>query len=79
MIGTSKSAVLNIAVLQRAAAMGTVQTEQTDGAMVIAKQDQLFAEHSDRLRNIAQITLGADREPMVAKPLAHRGARPDMG
>jgi hypothetical protein len=41
--------------------MGAVQTKQTDGAMVIAKQDQLFAEHFDRLRNIAQIALRADR------------------
>ena len=79
MIGTANAAVFDIAIFQRRAAMGTMESEQTDAAPVIAKQHQLFAEHFDRLGNIAQFAARAHDQPMASKPVAGRRAAAYIG
>ena len=77
-IRTAEPAVLDVAVFQRRAAMRTMEAEQTERAILIAKQNQLFAEHFDRLRNIAQPARRADDKPMAAKPCAGWSAGADV-
>jgi hypothetical protein len=70
--------LFDIAVFQRSAAMGTVKTEETDPTLGIAKENQLFPQHFDRLRNIAEISRDANNQPVSAQPLSRGRARSDM-
>src|SRR6185503_5094675 len=79
MIGTTQSAVFDIAVFQRRAAVRTMLAEQTQLAVGIAKQHQLFAKNFDRLRNIVEIASNAYDQPIASKPLSRRRIRTDMG
>src|SRR4249920_1900491 len=77
-IGTTQSAVLDIAVLQRSPAMGTVLAEQPHLAELIAKQEQIFAEDFDCPRNVVEFLRRSDDNPIAAKPIAARRSRPHM-
>ena len=78
MIGTAQAAVFNVAVFQRCAAMRTVKPEQAELAELIAKQDQIFAQHFDRLGYIVKIARDADDHPVAPKPFTTWRARSDM-
>ena len=77
-VGTTQSAVLDIAVFQRRAAVGTVLAEQPHLAELIAKQDQVFAEDFDRPRNVVELLCRSDDNPIAAKPIAARRSRPNV-
>src|SRR5690349_18399200 len=78
MIGTAQAAVFDVAVFQRCAPMWTVKPEQADFAELIAKQDQIFAPHVDRLGHIVKFARDADDHPVAPKPFPASRARSDM-
>src|SRR5512135_815470 len=78
MIGTTQSAVFDIAVFQRGAAMRAVLTEESHLAELIPKQEQIFSEDFDGLRNVIKLLGGAHDDPVAAKPLAAWRSRPDV-
>ena len=65
--------------LQRCAAMGTMQLQQTHGAAQVAEHHQFFAENFHSLRQITQFVGEADRLPKAAQVFAARRAGSNMG
>ncbi len=76
-VSTAQSAVFDVTVFQRRAAMRTVLAEESNFAELIAKQNQIFTENFDRLRNIVKLLRGSDDDPITAKPFAAGSSRSD--
>src|SRR6185369_5923693 len=76
-VSTTQSAVFDVTVFQRRAAMRTVLAKESHFVELIAKQDQIFAEDFDRLRNIIKLLRGSDDEPITAKPFTSGSSRSD--
>src|SRR5262249_14800020 len=72
MIGAPQSAIFDIAVFQRRAAVRTMLAEQSQSSGLITKQHQLLPENFHRLRNVIEITANANAEPIAAQPLSAR-------
>src|SRR6516164_8258326 len=66
-------------VLQRRAAMRTMQLQETDGAAPIAKHHQFLAEDFDPMGQVLQFVGEADRLPKAAQIFATRCVGADMG
>src|SRR5882724_7742966 len=77
-VGTTQSAVFDIAIFQRRAAVGTVLAEQPHLAELIAKQDQVFAENFNCPRNVVELLRRSDDNPVAAKPMAARRSWPNV-
>jgi hypothetical protein len=56
-----------------------MRLERADAALLVAKDDQLFAKDFDLLRQIGKLVGGADRLPITAQQFPHRTARFDDG
>src|SRR6185503_4338312 len=65
MIRTTQSAVFDIAIFQRRAAVRTMLAEQTELAIGIAKQHEFLTHHLDRLRNVMEIASNANDQPIT--------------
>src|SRR5688572_5883170 len=72
MIQASQTAVLDPAIAQVGAAMRTMEPQQSRPALVITKEDKLFAHDPDRLRRSAQRQLFGKRHrlPVTAQQFA---------
>jgi cell division protein FtsB len=76
-VGAADATVFDIAVLQRTSAMGAVPAQQADLAVLVAEQNQLFAQDRNRLRYVAQLSDRADDQPVAAQPVSRRSAAAD--
>ena len=76
-IEASQSAVLDPAVTQVGAAVGTVKTQQPGNSRIVTEKHQLFAQYSDFDRSTAggQLLRKSQRLPVTPHQLAARGTR----
>ena len=79
MVGTANTAIFDVAVFQGGAAMRAALANQTERAVGIAKQNQILAQNSHRLRDVVQFLSRADDQPVTAKPFPRRRSRTDVG
>src|SRR5882757_10301563 len=61
---------VDLSVLERRAAMGTMQLQQSHSAAPVAEHHQLLAQDLDPMRQVAQFVGEADRLPKAAQILA---------
>src|SRR5206468_857002 len=64
-------------VLQGGAPVAAVHRQQSDLALAIAKEHEVFAEDADRQRQILELVREADRVPEPTQVLATRRSRAD--
>src|SRR6516165_9878293 len=79
MVAASYSLGVDQPVLQRRAAMRTMQLQQTDNAAPVAKHHQFLTEDLDPMRQVLQFVGEADRLPIAAEIFAAWCVGADMG
>ncbi|MGY4461012.1 hypothetical protein ACVWYI_004972 [Bradyrhizobium sp. LB13.1] len=78
-IAAADAVLLDLAVVERGAAMAAARVQQADAAVLVAEQHQIFAEGTHLLRRVGGITDKSDRMPVAAEQFAHRRAAHDRG
>jgi hypothetical protein len=76
-IAAADAVILDLAVIERGAAMAAAGVQQADTAALVAKQDEIFAEDANFPGDIGGIGDQSDRVPIAAEQFAHRRAAPD--
>jgi hypothetical protein len=79
MIAAADAALLDLAVIERGAAMRAAGLYQSRAAGLVAKQDQVFPEHTDLAWRLRGMRAQSDGMPIAAQQVAHRRARTDLG
>src|SRR5262249_38660815 len=79
MVAAADAALLDLAVVERRAAMAAARIDQARPAGAVAEQDQLLAEHLDGARRGSGVGRHAHGMPVAAQQLAHRRAAADLG
>ena len=77
-VAAADAVVLDLAIIERGAAMTAARMQQPRPALAVAKQDEVFAERAHLARRIAGIGGKSDRVPVAAQQLAHRLAASDL-
>ncbi|MEY9384258.1 hypothetical protein ABIF93_002515 [Bradyrhizobium japonicum] len=78
-IAAADAVFLDLAVIERGAAMAAARVQQADAAVLVAEQHQILAERADLFRRVGGIADQPDRMPVAAQQLAHRRAARDRG
>src|SRR5258708_39237047 len=78
-MAAADAALLDLAVVERGAAMAAPRLHQASAAGPVAEQHQVLAQHPDFARRVAGMRDQADRMPIAAHQLAHRGAAANLG
>ena len=78
-IAAADAVVLDLAVIERGAAMAAAGMEQAQPAVAVAKQDQILAERAELAGNVGGVGRKADRVPVAPQQFAHRRAAADLG
>jgi hypothetical protein len=78
-VAAADAALFDLAVIQGRAAMRAVRVDQAGPAGLVAKQDQVLAQHPHLARRVAGVGRGADRVPVAPEQFAHRRAGADLG
>ena len=78
-IAAADAVFLDLAVIERGAAVAAAGVEQAGPAMAVAEQDQILAERAHLARHVAGVGRKADRVPVAPQQFPHRGAAADRG
>ena len=78
-IAAADAVLLDLAVIERGAAMAAAGMQQADAVVLVTEQDQVFAEDTDLAGNIGGVGHQADRMPVTPEQFPHRRAAPDLG
>jgi hypothetical protein len=78
-VAAADAVFLDLAVIERGAAMAAAGVQQADAGVPVAKQHQILAEHADFSGDIGGVGDEADRVPIAAEQFAHRRAPADRG
>src|SRR6185312_9445772 len=78
-IAAADAFILDLAVIERRAAVRAAWIEQARPAFAIAEEDQILAEDADVLRHRSDFFGERDRMPIAAHEFAAGRARPDLG
>jgi hypothetical protein len=79
MITAAKSLILDSRIFQRSAAVRAMRLKRSDAALLVAKDNYLFAEDLYFLRQIAKFVGGAYGLPIAPQQFAHRATSLDDG
>jgi len=78
-IAAADAILLDLAIIQRGAAVAAAGVEQADAAMPVAEQDQVLGQCADLSGDVGGVSHKADRVPVTPQQFPHRGAAPDLG
>ena len=78
-IAAADALVADQAKFERGAAVRAMQFKEADGAALVAKRNQVFAENPQPPRQLAEFAGEDDRLPEAPQIFAARGTRPDAG
>ena len=78
-VAAADAVFLDLAVIQRGAAMAAARMQQADARVLVAKQHQILAEHAHFSGDIGGAGDEADRVPVAPQQFAHRCAAADGG
>ena len=73
-VRAADAALLDVAVLQRRAAVGAVPADEAQLPREVPEQHQVLPQHPHRPGDVVQLLLRANREPVAPQPLAARRA-----
>jgi hypothetical protein len=78
-IAAADAVFLDLAVIERGAAMAAARMQEACAAVLVAKQHQILAEHAHFPGDIGGVGDEADRVPVAPQQFAHRRAAADRG
>ena len=78
-IAAAQAVVLNLAVIQRGAAVAAAGMEQPRASPFVAEQNQILAQRADLVRRLPGIGLQTDGMPEPTQQFPHRFAAADLG
>src|SRR5476649_1455668 len=79
MIAAANAALLDLAEVERRAAMAAARFHQPRPAGLVAEQHEILAQYAHLARRVRGVRAESDRMPIAAHQLAHRRATPDLG
>ena len=79
MVAAADAVFLDLAVVQRGAAVAAARVQQASAAMPVAEQNEVLAEHADFSGYIAGVGDEANRMPVASQQFPHRRAAADGG
>ena len=78
-VAAADAVFLDLAVIERGAAMAAARVQQADAAVLVAEQHQILAEHAHFSGDIGGVGDEPDRVPVAPEQFAHRRAAADRG
>ncbi|MET4846494.1 hypothetical protein ABIF62_006989 [Bradyrhizobium japonicum] len=78
-IAAADAVFLDLAIVERGAAMAAARVQQAGAAMLVAEQHQILAERTHLLRRVGGVADQPDRMPVAAQQFSHRRAAHDRG
>ena len=78
-IAAADAVLLDLAIIERGAAVAAAGVEQAGAAMPVAEQDEILTERADFSGNIGGVARKADRVPIAPQQFPHRRAATDLG
>ena len=76
-VAAADAVFLDLAVVERGAAMAAAGVQQAGAAVPVAEQDQILAQHAHFSGDIGGVSGEADRVPVAPQQFAHRRAAGD--
>src|ERR1700726_3677156 len=74
MVAAADAVFLDLAVIERGAAVAAARVEQAGAAMPVAEQDQVLAQRPDFSGDVGGVGRKPDRVPVAPEQFPHRGA-----
>ena len=78
-IAAADAVLLDLAIIERGAAVAAAGVQQADAAVLVAEQHQVLAQRANLLRRVGGVADEPDRMPVAAEQFAHRRAAHDRG
>src|SRR5712671_975792 len=78
-IAAADAVLLDLAIIERGAAVAAAGVQQADTAMPVAEQDEVFAERANFSGDVGGVGHKTDRVPVTPEQFPHRRAAPDLG
>ena len=79
MVAAANAVLLDLAVVERGAAVAAARVQQAGAAIPVTEQDKILAECADLSGDIAGVGDKADRMPVASQQFSHRRATADGG